>query len=156
MIKLSRIQCFVIGLGIISLFYFLNRTKHIFNGEKVQGTFVFYITENDSLEGQLTYPIIEYRIKDSIYRFRGREGTSYKLNESLPVLLEDHDPDRPLLYTIGAFWLYPLFYWILPVLLWTAFSLSYIGKNEKLVLNFRYPFFKKEKKNPGISSGVSK
>jgi hypothetical protein len=149
LIKLNRMQCFLIGIGIIFLFYFLNRTKYIFNSEKVQGKFIFYVSENDSLEGKLFYPVVEYEVKGKVYRFRGREGASYELNEELPVLLKDHDPERPVLYTIGSFWLYPLFYVILPVIIWAAFSLSYVNKNEKVVINLKYPFFKKENEGSG-------
>jgi hypothetical protein len=156
LIKLNRIQCFLTGIGIIFLFYFLNRMQYVFNAGRVEGKFVFYISENDSLEGKMVYPIIEYVVKDSVYRFRGNEGSSYKLNEKLPVLLEENDPERPLLFTIGSFWLYPLLYWLLPVLIWSAFSLSYINGNENVLINLRYPFFKKEKSSSPSNEIIKK
>jgi len=145
-------QCFFLGIGIIALFYFINRARYIIGSEKIAGTFAFYV-EEETPEGKLFYPIIEYTNKDSVFRFKANEGTSYKVNEKVPVLLQNGDPNRPLLYTFGAFWLYPLFYWILPVIIWAAFSLSYINKNEVAVINFQYPFFRKEKKKlePGSS-----
>jgi hypothetical protein len=145
LIKLNRIQCFLFGLGIICLFYVLNRSRYIVNADRVEGKFVFYVSENDTTDGALVYPVIEYEVKDSAYRFKGREGSAFELNEHVPVLLEDHDPNRPMLFTTGSFWLYPLFYIILPVLIWAAFSLSYIQKNEKVLINMKYPFFRKEK-----------
>jgi len=144
MLRLTKIQCFLFGLGIIALFYFINRAKHIIGSEKITGNFAFYV-EEDTPEGKLVYPIIEYRIKDSIYRFKGEEATAYKVNQKVPVLLQGKDHDRPMLYTIGAFWLYPLFYWILPLIIWAAFSLSYVRKNERVLINLKYPFFRKQK-----------
>jgi len=144
MLKLTKFQCFFFGLGIIALFYFVNRTKYIIGSEKITGTFAFYV-EDETPEGKVFYPIIEYAIKDSIFRFKGAEGTSYELKEKVPVLLQKKDPDQPLLYTIGSFWLYPLYYWILPLIVWAAFSLSYISKNEVVLMSLKYPFFRKNK-----------
>jgi hypothetical protein len=147
MLRINKIQCLLLGLGVIFLFYFLNRLNHILSSEKVNGTMVFYVEDNDSLEGKLFYPVIEFKYKDSLYRFQGAEGSSYEINESIPVLLKQDDPERPLLFTLQSFWLYPLFYVILPVMLWAAFSLSYVNKNEVVEINLKYPFFKKKKKS---------
>jgi hypothetical protein len=124
----------------------LNRAKYLVGSEKITGTFVFYV-EEDSPEGKLIYPIIEYTVKDSVFRFKAAEGTSYKLKEKVPVLLENGDPNQPLLFTISSFWLYPLFYWILPFIIWAAFSLSYITRREVVIIDFKYPFFRKGKKD---------
>jgi hypothetical protein len=150
MIRLNKTQCFIAGFGILFLFYFLNRAKFIIGSEKVAGTFVFYVEDNDTTEGKQFYPIIEFKYKDSVYRFKGREGSSYKLNQKLPVLLKNKNPDKPMLFTLESFWLYPLFYMILPVIIWSAFSLSYVTKNETLEINLKYPFFRK-KKSPVVS-----
>lgn len=115
------------------------------NADKVKGKFVFYVSENDTTEGALVYPVIEYAVKDSAYRFKGREGTAFEVDERVPVLLQDHDPGKPMVFTLTSFWLYPLFYIILPILIWAAFSLSYVQKNEKVLIDLKYPFFRKEK-----------
>lgn len=145
MLRLTKMQCFFLGVGIIAMFCFLNRMRYIIGSEKITGTFVFYV-EEETPEGKLFYPIIEYTKKDSVFRFKAAEGTAYKVKEKVPVLLRNGDPNLPLLYTFGAFWLYPLFYWILPLLIWSAFSLSYINKNEVVLINLKYPFFRKGKK----------
>jgi hypothetical protein len=147
LLKLSKIQCFLLGIGIIFLFYVLNRCQFVLGAEKAEGTFVFYVAENDTTGEKLVYPVIEYRVKDSVFQFKGREGSSYKLNEKIPLLLRKKED--PVVYTLESFWLYPLFYVLLPILLWAAFSLSYVNKNETVFINWRYPFFRKEKKDPG-------
>jgi hypothetical protein len=123
----------------------MNRVNHIIGSEKVKGTFIFYVEENDSTEGKLIYPIIEFQYKNNTYRFKGREGTSYKIQQNVPVLVQSKNPESPLLFTIESFWLYPLFYLILPIIIWAAFSLSYIAKNEVLEINFTYPFIRKKR-----------
>jgi hypothetical protein len=150
LIRLNRIQCFLFGIAIILLFYFLNRSKIIIGSEKAVGTFIFYVEDNDSTEGKLFYPVIEFRYRDSVFRFNGREGSSFDLNQKVPVLLEHGNPEKPILFTIESFWLYPLFYWILPVLVWAAFSLSYVTKNELVEVRIKYPFFKKKKRTDEI------
>jgi hypothetical protein len=146
MILLNKIQCFLFGIAIIFLFYFLNRAKIIVASEKVAGTFVFYVEDNDTTEGKLYYPIIEFTYRDSSYRFKGREGSFYELNQKIPVLLKNNDPDKPVIFTLESFWLYPLFYILLPIIIWAAFSLSYVTKREIVEIDLKYPFFRKKKK----------
>jgi len=155
MLKLSKLKLLLLGLGFIFLLYLLNRLSLIITSEKVQGTFVFYIDEAGDVKtpqsDNLFFPIIEYRMKDSVYQFRGRENSIYSPHEKVEILLEGKDPDRPLLYNLSSFWLFPLFYWILPVIVWAAFSLSYINENERLCIDLKYPFFRKQKKSTPIS-----
>jgi hypothetical protein len=111
----------------------------------VEGTFVYYVSELDPEEGKLIYPVIEYRMNGRIYNFKGEVWTAYKLNEKLPVLLQGRDPEKPILYTFRHFWLYPFLYTLMPILFWSAFAFSYINKNEKVLIDLKYPFFRKEK-----------
>jgi hypothetical protein len=154
MLKLNQSKLLLLGLGFIFLFYLCNRLSIIISSGKVQGTFVFYINEAGNVEmpsdNNLFFPIFEYRMKDSVYQFQGRENSSYVLHEKVDILLEGKDPDRPLLYTWSSFWLYPFLYWILPVIVWSAFSLSYINDNERLSIDLNYPFFIKQKINSPI------
>lgn len=145
MLKLSKIQAILIGLGVILLIYSIDRVRHIIGSETLTGKFVFDIDE--TVNGELvSFPIIEYHVKDSIYQFRAKRDTHYKPGQPVPVLLENKDPDTPLLFTIGSYWMYPLLYYILPVLLWVSFITSYVGKNEIIEIRIRSPFFKKVKK----------
>ena len=119
MLKLSKFQSFFFGLSLIGIIYGVDRFRHIIGSEKITGTFAFYIEEVIK-EEKVNFPIIEYTIKDSTYQFRAKENTTYEEGETVPVLLENKDPDFPLLYDANSFWLYPLFYFLLPVLIWSA------------------------------------
>ena len=145
MLKLSKQKLIICGLGLVFLTYSIDRFRHIIGSEKITGTFSFYIDEVVK-EENVTFPIIEYTIKDSTYQFRAKENTSYEIGETVHVLLKNKNPDLPLLYDIASFWLYPLFYFLLPVLLWVSFTMSYIGKNEVIELGLKFPFFRKTKK----------
>lgn len=134
----------LLGLGVIFLVYSIDRFRHIFGSEKVKGEFVFYVDEMVNGE-KLSFPIIQYVVRDSAYQFKAKENTFYEPGQEVPVLLAKGDPDQPLLYTPGSFWFFPLLYFILPVLLWSSFSLSYIGSNEVVIISFSFPFFKKDK-----------
>lgn len=146
MLKLTKSKLILLGLGIIFLIYFLDRFRHIIGSEQINGTFAFYIEEIVKDE-KVNFPIIEYTIKDSTYQFRAKENTTYEERETVPVLLENKDPDFPLLFDINSFWLYPLFYFLLPLLLWVSFAISYIGKNEIIAIGIMPPFFRKIKKS---------
>ena len=144
--RLNKIQYFLFGICVILLSYTITRSRYIIGSEKVTGTFVFYVEENDSIEGNVTFPIIEYRLKDSVYQFRARVNSTYDLNEKVSVLLQKKDHDQPVLFDLFSFWILPLFYWVLPILIWSAFSLSYVNSNEHLIVSFKRPFLFKQKK----------
>ncbi len=144
--KLSKGKSIFFGLGIIALIYFGTRLFYIIGSETITGKFAFYIEEVVK-EEQVAFPIIEYTIKDSTYQFRAKENTKYKEGESVSVLLINKDPEWPKLYDVSSFWLFPLFYFLLPALVWVSFAASYIGKNEQIVFSGKPPFFKKIKKS---------
>ncbi len=142
---LSKIQALLLGVGLIVLIYSAERSSHIIGADIVHGEFVFYIDEVVDAE-QVSFPIIEYAVRDSIYQFRAKRDTHYKVGQTVPVLLENRNPDTPLLFTLGSFWLYPILFYILPLLIWISFITSYIGKNEYVAIRFDFPFFRKYKK----------
>lgn len=144
--KLSKTSCIFFGLGIMLLIYVGTRLFFIVGSETITGKFAFYIEEVIK-EEKVTFPIIEYSIKDSTYQFRAKENTEYQEGETVPVLLINNDPDWPKLYDLNSFWLFPLFYFLLPALIWVSFAASYIGKNEVIHLNVRKPFVQKIKKS---------
>lgn len=144
MLKLSRTKLILAGLVIMLLIYISGRLFHIVGSETITGKFAFYIEEVVK-EEQVVFPIIEYTIKDSTYQFRAKENTKYEEGETVPVLLKNKNPDLPLLYDLNSFWLFPLFYFLLPLLIFISFIMSYIGKNEKIEISLKFPLFKKSK-----------
>lgn len=145
MLKLSRTKLILAGLVIMFLIYISGRLYHIIGSETITGKFAFYIEEVVK-EEQVVFPIIEYTIKDSTYQFRAKENTKYEEGETVPVLLKNKNPDLPLLYDLNSFWLFPLFYFLLPLLIFISFIMSYIGKNEKIEISLKFPFLKKANK----------
>lgn len=146
MLKFTKTKLILSGLGIMLLVYSTDRFRHIVGSEVITGKFAFYIDEVVK-EEQVVFPIIEYTIKDSTYQFRAKENTQYEDGEIVPVLLINRSPDLPLLYDLSSFWLYPLFYFLLPLLIWISFTLSYVGKNEIIEIGIRAPYFRKTKKS---------
>ncbi|MDQ3048227.1 MAG: hypothetical protein M3R27_11820 [Bacteroidota bacterium] len=144
MIKLNKINCFLLGLGFIFIFYFINRLDYIIGSEKASGKLIGYLLDDEG-EQHRYFPIVEYTWKDKVYRCRGRENAAIAEKKEIPVLLENGDPYQPVIFTLGSFWLYPLFYALLPIVLWAAFSLSYVGKGEHLMIGWKYPFVKKKR-----------
>jgi hypothetical protein len=140
--KLTRIQCLIAGCALILLVYMLGRLNYTIGSKKVTGKFVFYISE-DLGRGEQSVPIIEYLTADSICQFRGDPESVYQPGEEVPVLLRRGDSEQPMLYSISAFWLQPLVFYILPLALWTAFVLSYISKYETVITVSNFPYFKK-------------
>ena len=150
MLKLSKIQALLLGLGLILLIYFGERASHIIGADIIRGEFVFYIDEVVDAE-KVSFPIIEYAAKDSVYQFRAKRDTHYEVGQTVSVLLENKNPDTPLLFTAGSFWLYPLLFYVLPLLIWISFITSYIAKNEIVEIRIRTPYFRKTKKSVDLS-----
>ena len=126
------------------LVYSLDRFRHIIGSETITGKFAFYIEEVVK-EEQVAFPIIEYTKKDSTYQFRAKENTKYEEGETVQVLLINKSPDLPMLFDVSSFWLFPLFYFLLPLLIWVSFTMSYISKNEIIEIGTKFPFFRKVK-----------
>jgi hypothetical protein len=143
--KVSRNKLLIFGLAVIALVYFCGRARYLVGSKKVDAVFAFYITEPKGNE-TVVYPILEYTSHDSICQFRGREGTSYSEKQQVPVLLINKDSENPMLYTFTDFWLYPIVYSLLPVMLWSAFCLSFLAKNEYLFISSTAPYFRRERK----------
>lgn len=149
MLKLNKLQTFLIGLLAIALFYIINRGNQLIGTEQVEGKLLYYVEVDTNIErGIEIYPVIGFEYNGTAHEFNGRERASYKKDKIIPILVKDKNPKEPIIYTLGTFWLYPLFYCLLPLLIWAAFSLSYIDKKEQLIIHLKYPFFKKEGKIP--------
>jgi len=149
MLKLNRIQTFFIGLVAIFLFYIINRGNQIIGSERVDGKLLYYIEVDTNMEiGMQIFPVIGFEYNSESIMFNGREGSNYEKNKNIPLLIKNKNTQEPIIYTFETFWLYPLFYCILPFVIWAAFSLSYIEQRELLIINLKYPFFKKEIKIP--------
>lgn len=132
-------QFFVVGLVLMAAFYLLSRLFFVITYHKTEGRLAYYV-EQETTEGKLIFPVIVYALNDSTYQLMGREGTSYNLNDELQLLVKQH-PEQTILYTVQSFWLYPLFYLLLPLILWSAFALSYVGKYDCIRVQLRFPFF---------------
>ncbi|MFL5765361.1 MAG: hypothetical protein ACJ77K_15560 [Bacteroidia bacterium] len=130
--------------------YSAERLRFVIGSEKITATFAMNVNAEKNNE-QIIYPIVEYTRKsryngaDTVYQFAGTADTKYDEGETVPVLLIGKDPNFPMLYSFGSFWLFPLVYYILPLLLWSAFCFSFIGKKETVLVSFRPPFFSKMK-----------
>ncbi len=145
MFKLNRIQTFFIGIVIIFLFYIVNRGNKIIGAEQINGELLYYVSLDATAEKQLEiYPVIGFEYDKKAYTFYGREGAGYEKNKIIPLLIKNKNTKEPIICTLETFWLYPLFYCLLPLAVWAAFSLSYIDKKEELLVNLKYPFLKKE------------
>lgn len=144
MIRINRMMCFVAGLFIIALFYFCNRLQFIIGAEKINGHLLAY-EKVETPQEILVYPVVEFEYKGEAHSFHGRENSSLEFDKEIPLLIRDEDPSAPLIFTLKSFWLYPLFYALLPLVLWSAFSLSYIAKGEYVQIGLKYPFLRKQK-----------
>jgi hypothetical protein len=55
----------------------------------------------------------------------------------VPVIYSASDLDNSYIYTFGGFYMTGILWMMVPMMLWTAFSLSFLDRTDKVVVSFR-------------------
>lgn len=113
-----------------------------FSYEKTEGVFVGYdIVMKDSINQipDRIFPVIEFGYKNQVFSFRGIENLDLDKGEKVSVLFKPDNPQEAKMDSFFGFWFYPLLFWLLGWLVFTAFTFGMfekdkiflIGKNKK-------------------------
>lgn len=153
MFRLNRIKLFLLGVGVIMACYFARQLTFIAASAKADGI-VLNVTNNDSLSMEntlLSYPMVGFSANGETYIFRGESNMNVAKGDTVKVIYRSSNPSNAHIYSFTGFWLRNILWFIIPLVLWAAFSLSYLDRNEHLAINLRNPFkSKRNKKDPGL------
>lgn len=148
MIRLNKISLFLTGFLLIAACYFIRQLDFINGSEQAKGR--LYIIENlqidDPASTELTTTIVVFNTGKQWVAFEpGQRGAlfagdlppQYIPSEEVPVIYKKSDPVNAKPYTFFGFWFENIAYFLVPLFIWAAFSLSYLDKGESLTFNFR-------------------
>lgn len=139
---LNRATLFVIGIVVIVFYLVLNRI-HFMEGTAITKGEIIGL-EGYSNRGPVYAPPMVHFITDSIdITFHGETNTDYREGEIVPVIYKLDNPSDAYIYSFLGFWLGPVLYCILPLMVLTAVVFSFMGERDRIVLRFeRFLFWK--------------
>lgn len=145
MIRLTRQQALWAGLAAVLLFYGINRLQAVLRNDRVDGTVQMVQVTNDTEKtsgGVLLFVnfIFDYRP----YSFSDEASPNYEIGDKVGVIFPKGEPDKAELYDKTEFWLNGLLLSAVIFLIWLAFVLSFITKNERATIRL----WSRKKKDP--------
>lgn len=139
MLRLNRITLFLLGLVVIMICYFARQLTFIASAEITEGT-VINVTNSDSISLEntaLSYPMVEFNANGNIQLFRAESNMNVTKGDKVKVIYQANEPSDAYIYSFTGFWLRNILWFIIPLVLWAAFSLSYLNRDEGLSLKLR-------------------
>lgn len=141
MIRLNKVRFFLTGFIFIVACYFVRQVDFIMGSEVTEG---YVIKEKDIVyEVDGKWLIMVAGDETRYYEAGMPPDKAGLLGEEVPVIYKKEEPRISKIYTFFGFWFSNIAYFIVPLFLWSAFSLSYIDKGEYLLLDFRNKRFGK-------------
>lgn len=145
--KLNRIHILLIGVAVVILYLFLNRLDFIWGSNITSGQVIRFEKWNAKLhtDGNLLYtsdglpfkaPLIEFIHEGQEYTFMGESDVEVKLNEQVQVIYKLSDPKDAEIYSFTGFWLTPIIYSLLPLMIVIAAVFSFLKPNDTIGINF--------------------
>lgn len=141
-IKLNRNKVFLIGLCIIFVFLLLNRIDYIFGSSTTVGRVISvkeWETHNYSVNrfsnGQYFAPVVLFSIDSTEITFQATTNMDLKSGETVDVIYKTIDPANAEVYSFVGFWLSPLLYCTIPLILLIATTFSFLTRTDVFVVN---------------------
>ena len=137
-IKLTRSNLFIACITVILLFLAVNRLNNILKSEITEGVVIGHkIWENKTFpEDTEISPIVSYKVDDEIYDFTAQRNLKYETGQSIKVIFRKKHPENAYIYSFSGFWLSPILYCLIPIILLSALIFTLISKNDIIVVSF--------------------
>lgn len=128
--KLNRKNIFFIGLALTFVYLILNRLDYIFASQTTIGQVV-----EIQYEGGFSVPIINFSPSDTSVSFKGVANMNLGLGDIVSVVYKTNDPSNAEIYTFTGFWLTPLLYCLIPLMLLMAIVFSFLSKKQTFTIH---------------------
>jgi hypothetical protein len=152
-LRLNRTQIYISGIFVIFFYLILNRTLLILDSNITRGVVVNEIKWGNGTagetEGFFTAPIVQFKAGKTKITFRAETNTDFHPGEVVEVLYKKNNINEATIYSFTAFWLSPLLYCLLPILIFTALIYSFLNPASIVVVDFVGMFKKTSKENEG-------
>ncbi|MDD2636546.1 MAG: hypothetical protein PHW82_13725 [Bacteroidales bacterium] len=153
--KISRKMLLLSGFIIIALYFSLNRINDIQKSEFTYGTIIGTKEWRNKLfpEDSEEAPIVHFIYENQEIVFVAQRNTKYENGENVKVVFRKKSPDTAKIYSFTGYWLIPIIICSIPIILYFALILSFVGKFDFIVFNFReFKLYKKADKNGTLPS----
>jgi hypothetical protein len=136
--QLNRNRIFFTGFGVILLFLLINRLDHMIGTRITTGQVIGERKWHSYSyrEGTTNYtaPLVRFSDGTSLFTFEGITNMEVKGGEKLSVIYKIDDPQQAGIYTFTGFWLSPLIYCLIPLLLLGAAVFSFLTASEYVII----------------------
>ncbi len=143
MVLLKRKHIFLSGIGLILLFYFLNKGSFLYDTSgtpaKCLGYEVIY-PEGRRKSADSYYAILEYKVNNQTYKIKGIENLKLEEGEIVTVVYKNKNPEDAYQYSFFGFWYYGILYSALSLVLLTIICYGVLDERHSVKLNL--PFLK--------------
>ncbi len=122
---LSRSTFFIILFFILVTPWFIPKTIWVLNSKKTIGIMEFVGHDNlGSVLGMSTYPVVQFKVGDSIFHFNGNMNLSLQKGQSVEVRFQRNDPGNARINSFGTIWGDTVAYGALPLLIYLVLLFS--------------------------------
>ena len=143
-LRLSRNQLFLAGTGIILFFIVLNRLVYISGSAITTGKVIgiqygnsrsnYVYSSNRYREGSYSFPVIQFNADSLRITFSGEHNVDLAAGETVSVIYKKKDPSQAKVYSFSGFWMAPLLYGLLPLLILAAVVFSFLEPKDHIQL----------------------
>ncbi len=155
LVKLNRSRLFMTGLIIIFFYLVLNRINFTKDTSLTKGVVIGL--KGWSRRGPAySPPMVLFRSRSGEeITFHGETNSAYMEGDTVPVIYKNDDPSNAHINTFTGFWLGPLIYSILPLMILTAVVFSFMNERDFLIIDLgRFLFWKKRADQPESHSFI--
>lgn len=143
MLRINKIQLFLIGFILITLCYFIRQVSFIRGSETTTG----YVLDETAVVFEASGKLMLFPVGYDAIEYNHPFPSEYLgLLPQIPIIYKKDDPSIAKVSTFFGFWFENIAYFLVPLFLWASFSLSYLDKGENLTLDLRRFSFGKSKR----------
>ena len=131
------------GIGLILLFYILNKASYLYNTSITSGKFLGYdviYDEGRKKSPNRIFPTFEYQVNDKVYKVNGIENLHIEEGEIIEFIYKNDDPEDAYQYSFFGFWYYGILYSVIGLVLLTIICYGFL--DEKHSIKIKIPFYK--------------
>lgn len=141
-LTLSRKHIFLSGIVIILLFITINRISMMAGSATAAGKVVSIKTGSYQRSyvynggyhsaGSYSAPVIQFETDNSTITFTGERNVELEYGAPVTVIYKKANPTDAWVYSFSGFWMAPLIYGLIPLLVLAAAVYSFLSKKDRL------------------------
>jgi hypothetical protein len=136
-IDLNRSKIFFIGLLIIFIYILLNRVDYIISSNTTEGKVIYKKNWVAGKGGQYYSSTIKFSVDSKEITFMNTTDMSLELGETVSVIYKVNNPENAQVYSFAGFWLMPIPYCLIPLMILTAAVFSFLTSSDIIILSYK-------------------